>query len=449
MIHRRHVVTLAAFCICAAGAPPGVIDDARGEVPCLIDTLTGTDPFGFSQPGYAVDIDGDWIVAGAPSEGVSLAGAVYIYVRDGLGWKLDAKFVETPLRIWAQLGAAVAISGDRVIAGAYTPGLNESEFGRAYVYRRVAGVWQEEALLAPSLPAERDGFGISVAIENDVAVVGAFYFNDPPDTGKAFVFRWNGSAWIEEAVLLAPGTVGYDFFGRSVAMSGDRIAVGAPSDDMGDGAPGSVYVFKYNGSGWAQEARVRPTDDETDKGFGSSVALRGNRLAVGAPDDQTVSSNNGAVYVFEWNGASWQQQAKLLPTNPVGDIRLGLWVDIATDAIVATSGAPPTHPSTAHVFVRNGVMWVQRFVFGMGADPALSDDGSLLVFGNHVYGLGAFPPCVPVTSTWGVLVMALSVATVGSICIRKRVKRNCVCVCAWLYSDPLRWAAPLLDKSPA
>lgn len=423
MVHRRHVGTLAAFCVCIVGALPKSIPITRGEVPCLIDVLTGTDPFGFTQPGGAVDIDGDWIIASAPSEGVDIAGAIYFFERDGLKWERAAKFVESPLGFQAQFGFSVAIDDDVAIAGAPTPGLDAFIFGRARIYRRIAGVWQEEALLAPSLPALRDNFGISVDIEGDVAVVGAIYFLDPPSPGKAFVFRWNGSAWVEEAILFAPGAVEFDNFGYSVALSGNRIAVGAPFEDLGEGTLGSVYVFKYNGSSWVQEARLRPLDDDMNKGFGLSVALRGNELAVGAPGDKTFSNSNGAVYVLEWSGTSWEEATKLFPSNPVGDIQLGHHVDLALDAIAATAGVPPTPPYTADIYFRNGTNWVRQFQLELtGAGISLSDDRSLAVIGNRVHGLGAFPPCVPVTSSWGVLVMALGVATVGSICIRKHVK---------------------------
>ncbi|MGI0148785.1 MAG: hypothetical protein ACREDF_04550, partial [Thermoplasmata archaeon] len=256
----------------------------HAEVPCVIDVLEGTDPFGFAQPGEAVDIDGDRIVAGAPSEGANLAGAVYVYVKDGIRWALEAKFLESPPGFFPRFGSAVAISGDRIIAGASSLGVDVADFGRAHVYRRIAGQWQEEALLTSSQSAIRDSFGISVAIENDVAVVGSLYW-DPPQPSRAFVFRWNGSQWVEEAALAGTGTGEFDDFGLSVAIGGNRIAVGADGDDMGDGARGSVYVFKHNGVSWVQEARVRPNDDETYRGFGFSVALRGDELVVGAPFD--------------------------------------------------------------------------------------------------------------------------------------------------------------------
>lgn len=427
----------------AALAAPG----ARGEVPCLIDVLTGTDPFGFTQPGAAVDIDGDWIIAGASSEGTSAAGAVYLFVKDGLEWTIDAKFVESPPGLWAQLGWAVAIDGDRAIAGAPTPGLSEFQFGRAHIYHRVVGIWQHETELAPSLPELRDNFGISVDIEGEVAVVGAIYFLDPPDPGKAFVFRWNGTSWVEEAILVAPGAVEFDNFGYAVAINGDRIAVGAPFEDLGEGTKGSVYVFKHNGSTWVQEARIRPLDDDTNKGFGLSVALRGDELVVGAPGDQTFSNSNGAVYVLEWSGTSWEQTTKLFPSNPVGTIELGLFVDIGADTIVGTSGNP--HDAFAQVYAREGSNWIPRFRLEVtGAGTSLSDDASLLILGNRVHGLGAFPPCVPVTSSWGVLVMALGFATVGSIRIRRRVKHSCVCVCVWLYLDSLDGMVPHSLRSP-
>ena len=135
-----------------------------------------------------------------------------------------------------EFGHSVAISGDWIVVGAPEDNENGARAGAAYVYARNAtGGWDEAAKLLASDGEGDESFGHSVGISGDQIVVGAYY--DRPvgePTGAVYVYERNGAgAWIETAKLLASDRTSVDFFGWSVATSGDRILVGALFDDDG------------------------------------------------------------------------------------------------------------------------------------------------------------------------------------------------------------------------
>lgn len=125
-------------------------------------------------------------------------------------------------------------------------------------------------------------------------------------SGSAYVFEWNGSAWVQQTKLAPADGAASDWFGYSVSISGDRLAASTRNDDVNGSLSGSVYTYSWDGSGWVQQPKLTPDDAGPGDWFGESVSLVGDRLVVSALYD-TPSS----VYVFEWNGTAWDQQAKL------------------------------------------------------------------------------------------------------------------------------------------
>jgi hypothetical protein len=170
----------------------------------------------------------------------------------------------------------------------------------------------QQAKLTASDGAAGDNFGKSVAISGDTVVIGA-----PGDDvlatnqGSAYVFVRSGTSWSQQQKLTASdGAVG-DWFGNAVALSGDTAVIGAFGDDIGSNAnQGSAYVFVRSGTGWAQQQKLTASDGAQDDVFGISVALSGDTVMVGAPgDDFSVFSNIGTVYAFG------VQSAMLTPTS--------------------------------------------------------------------------------------------------------------------------------------
>ena len=251
------------------------------------------------------------------------------------------------------------------MVGAYRNDDNGTDSGSAYVFRWNGISWVEEQILLPSDGAASDYFGYSVAISGNVALVGAYNDDDISfSSGSAYVFRWNGSSWVEEQKLLP--SVGHynDNFGRSVAINGDVALVGTHLDyNENSERSGAAYVFRWNGSSWVEEQKLLPSDGATGDSFGYSVAIRNNAAIVGAYGDDDNGSSSGSAYVFRWNGSTWVEEQKLLPGDGVEEDYFGRSVAIDGDlALVGAYGDDDNGSlsGSAYVYRREGNSWVEE-----------------------------------------------------------------------------------------
>jgi hypothetical protein len=208
-----------------------------------------------------------------------------------------------------------------------------------------------------------------------------------------------------ETYLKASNAEAFDSFGLKTSISGETIAVSAYQEDSNGSSgadntvidSGAVYIYVKNGNGWEQQAYIKASNPNDSDVFGSSVAISGDTLVVGAPlEDSNGSSeadnssiDSGAVYVFTRTGTSWSQQAYLKASNLGADDRFGTSVAISGDTIIATAvfedgnGSNPTDNSVsnagaAYVFTRTGTVWTQQAY--LKASNADADD----MFGNVV-----------------------------------------------------------------
>jgi hypothetical protein len=230
-----------------------------------------------------------------------------------------------------------------------------------------------EATATASDASSDDLFGHAVAVSGQLAVVGA-YANDTTDgnnAGVAYVFSRNGNGtWTEEAVLRAFGAAANDQFGRSVAISGGTIVVGAPLNDGTEGTDiGSVYVFTRVQGVWTERRRISAPEPRDSDEFGASVAIDGTTLVVGVPRRDVTTSggtedNAGSAYVFTGSGSSWTQEARLVAESPVADDQFGRAVSVSGDRVAV--GAPyfdwATGPDggAVDVFTRQSGTWTHR-----------------------------------------------------------------------------------------
>lgn len=244
---------------------------------------------------------------------------------------------------------ALSLSGDTALVAVRT---------EVTVFVRNGPTWTEQTMLVPSDGATGTGFGISVAISGDTALVGAASDNVGQDMsrGSAYLFVRNGSMWTEQAKVVASDGAAYDQFGRSVMVSGDTALVGAPKDDVGANMDqGAAYIFVRNGSMWAEQGKLVASDGAAGDSFGSTVSISGDTALVGAPNhDAGANMARGAAYVFVRGGDSmWTQQAKLIVNDPLAAASVGYSVSLSGDtALVGTYDY-----SAAYVFVRNGATW--------------------------------------------------------------------------------------------
>jgi len=302
--------------------------------------------------GYAVAICGDTLLIGAYGD-EGYRGAAYAFRFDGATWSQEAKLVGSDGVAIDHFGVALDVSSDTAILGAPYHNGNSPQSGSAYVFRYDGVNWNEEAKLLPSAGAALGLFGAAVTIRDNVAVIGAPWDEDNGwRAGAVYVFRFNGSAWVREAKLLSSDGAGGDCFGASVAVSGDAITIGAPTDQEGGWPLGSAYIFRFDGFNWVEEAKLRAPDAERGDEFGVRVAMDGDTAVIGLGRIDESGERWGGAYVFRYDGSSWAQVAKLLGSDGEGGDHFGRSVAVAGDAaMVGAYGDGDNGPESGSAYI--------------------------------------------------------------------------------------------------
>jgi len=282
--------------------------------------------------GMAVSMSGDKMAVGAIYDDTvgNDAGAVYTYTWSGGAgaWMADAAILypTNPTTAFGYFGEGISMSGDKMAVWARGDDTEGSNAGAVYTYTwSGAGGWvADAAVLTPSNPvATGDAFGGSLSMSGDKMAVGVpGDETEGSNAGAVYTYTWSGSAWVADAVVLTPSNpvATGDAFGSAVSMSGDKLAVGVHYDDTVDTDAGTVYTYTWSGSAWVVDAAgLYPTNHvSVGDGFGYSVSMSGDKLAVGAYDDNTVGDGSGAVYTYTWSGSAWVADAAVLyPSNPI------------------------------------------------------------------------------------------------------------------------------------
>ncbi|HSK04408.1 MAG TPA: integrin [Kofleriaceae bacterium] len=410
----------------------------------------------YDEDSAATGVGGDQASNAAPG-----AGAVYVFRRRGNAWSQEAYLKASNTGELDSFGHSVALSADgaTLAVGAYlessaATGLGgngadnaASYAGAAYVFERRGARWTQAAYVKAPNTGAGDAFGYSVALSGDGATLavgapvedsaatgvgGDAADNTADAAGAVYVLARSGNAWRHEAYVKASNTDAGDFFGFSVALSGDgaTLAVGAlfeagaatgvGGDQASNAAPGAgaAYVFRRHGQTWTQQAYVKASNTAADDAFGASVALSadGATLAVGAYGEDSAATGiggdegdqaapgAGAAYVFARSGGAWTQQAYVKASNTgAGDsfgVALALSADGATLAVGASGeasaatgvGGDPaddTAPAAGAVYLleRCGGAWHPRSYVKasnagagdtFGAAVALSGSGAIL-----------------------------------------------------------------------
>jgi hypothetical protein len=323
-----------------------------------------------------------------------------------------------------EFGWSVAVSGDVAVVGAlreasHATGVDgdqsdnsASNSGAAYVLVRSGSSWSQQAYLKASNTGTGDEFGSAVAISGDTVVVGATGEDNgatgvdghqgsgsAPNSGAAYVFARNGTTWSQQAYLKASNTGALDLFGSSVAISGDTVVVGAPGeassatgvnsvhgDNLASNA-GAAYVFTRSGTTWSQQAYLKASNTDSFDHFGTSVAVSGDTVVVGADQEASSATGvdgnqsdnsafiSGAAYVFVRSGTNWSQQAYLKPSNTQLGDRFGFSVAASGDTVAVgafgedssatgvngdQSDNGASQSGAAYVFTRSIATWSQQ-----------------------------------------------------------------------------------------
>lgn len=334
----------------------------------------------------ALSRDGNTLAVGADLKS-SGSGAVYVYARTSQGWVQQARLESKLPDESSGFGFSLSLSDDgrRLAVGAPFETLAVSEQGAVYVFEQQDKAWVKRAHLKASNGRESDWFGTSVALsgQGDALAVGARHEDGPTarpviESGAVYLFGWNAGGWTEQDYLKARHPKVADRFGASLALSldGTTLAVGTQSVDKG-----AVSVFKRDASGWGEQAVLQPRQTVAQDRFGAQLALsaKGDTLAVGATGDAGLA---GAAHVYTQRSGRWQLQARLRAPQPQpGDAfgeRLALSADGAVLAVSAVHGMHAREAGAVHVFSREATSWSpQRYL-----TPANAGAGDL--FGSSL-----------------------------------------------------------------
>ena len=281
--------------------------------------------------------------AGLSMIGLWLVGAVNrSYAQDAC---LDARVTASDGGVFQSFGYAVAVYGDTALIGAQWDNDLGTESGSVYVFRREGGTSVETQKLLASDGYAVSHFGTAVAIEGDLALIGAFghQHDGQSGSGSAYVFRYDGATWLEEQELFASDGGVPDNFGISVSLSGDIAVIGARLDDDNGANSGSAYVFRFDPETqrWVEEQKLLASDGVGGHFFGQSVAVQGDLAIIGANGHDDACRNDpicdsGAAYVFRYDPktSTWIETQKLLASDAMWQDSLGDSVALFDDVLV-------------------------------------------------------------------------------------------------------------------
>ncbi len=419
--------------------------------------------------GHSVAISGETVVVGAPLEDSNAtgvngdqnnkvargAGAVYVFTRSSEGvWSQQAYLKASNTEADDVFGHSVAVSGDTIVVGAIRESSNATgvngdqsnntapHSGAAYIFTRSAGVWSQQAYLKASNTGMGDEFGFSVAVSGETVVVGAHFEasnatgvngNQSNDTvleaGAAYVFTRNAGVWSQQAYLKASNTGMKDYFGYSVAVSGETVVVGAPGessnatgvngDQSNNAAPasGAAYVFTRNAGVWSQQAYLKASNTETEDVFGYSVVNSDETIVVGAPGEScnatgvngdqnnNTAPDSGAVYVFTRSAGVWSQQAYLKASNTQTEDGFGYSVAVTGETVVVGAVGESSNATgvngdqsnnaaslagAVYIFTRSAGVWSQQAYLKASNTEAYDYFGNSVAVSGETVVVGAY-----------------------------------------------------------
>ncbi|MCX7554183.1 FG-GAP repeat protein [Marinicella sp. S1101] len=340
--------------------------------------LTATDGFVSDFFGYSVSLSGNRALIGAWSdnnEGVD-SGSSYVFDFDGINWQETTNLTTVDGGVdngaaFDSYGASVSLSGNLALVGAPGDDINFNLTGSAYIYEFDGTNWNEIAILTASDGSAGDNFGNSVSLSGNRALIGAFKEDDQSaGSGSAYVFEFDGNNWVETAKLKASDPSFNASFGNAVSLSGDRALIGAFWENS---SVGSAYVFDYDGINWTETMKLTAADGVANDHFGSAVSLLDNRALVGAEWDDDLGTNSGSVYIYNYDGISWNETTKLIPGDGASNEQFGKSVSLSNNRALVGSMA-----NSAYVFDFVNNNWIESTKL-IASDVENNDN-----FGNSV-----------------------------------------------------------------
>lgn len=285
-------------------------------------------------------------------------------------------------------GSSVALSDNGLVfasCGAEDGGGN----GAVWMYEKNGIGWiQKQKLVCSGVVAPVSPIGMCVSLSGDGTVVAIGLFGDDNGVGAVWVFVRSGGVWSQTQKLVSPNVVGVAAQGSSVSVSSDgsTIAVGAINDDFNNGA---VFVYKMNGTLFAEQQKLVGSGGNTPSNRGISVSLGLDTLIFGG----NAFNITGAVWIFKNINNVWTEQARI---DGIGSTDFGRAVSLSGDGLaMAVSGLVGIITNTIYVYRFSG-SWtqehtIQKNIVGFATSVAMNYSGTSMIVGspNETSGKGA------------------------------------------------------------
>jgi hypothetical protein len=394
-------------------------------------TIKAPLPIAGDHFGASLDLDGNTLAVGATGDDTkgAEAGAVHVYVFNGLNWQHQAKLTGAFTEFQDGFGFDVDLEGDRLLIGAPTEdggslGVNGNEAsngknnsGAAYLFERFATTWTQTTYFKALNADPGDQFGTAVSLDGNQVLIGAPFEggkvpgvnanpanNGAIAAGAAYTFTNTTGAWVQEAHIKPVNPQNFAQFGISVDIEYDRLVIGANQEnsrakgvngnpfDMSAGLSGAAYMFERQPlTGWSQSAYIKATNTDANDLFGRKVALHGNTLLISAiyeassargidGDDSLNNANKaGAVYMLEYMGGAWQHTHYIKASNAGSAARFGVSLAMQ-DATIIVGANQENSPST-------GVNGAQEFGGLLNSGAVYVIDTPPATCGSTTYGL--------------------------------------------------------------
>lgn len=271
-------------------------------------------------------------------------------------------------------GFSAAIENDRIIVGAKAGGeTNNNEPGWAYIYDWNGIEWEESKIISSDCD-DHDRFGEDVDLVGDRVLVGARWFRNG---GAAYLYDLVGNSWVETKLTASDREIG-DEFGRDLALGTDRVVVGAHGNDDNGTSSGSIYIYDWNGTSW-DETKITASDAAEGDKFGFGVSIDQDRIVVGAIDDDNDGyDGGGSIYIYDWDGSDWIE-SKIYASDPEDNKAFGISTDVQGDTIVVGAyledSANGTNAGSVYIYIWDGFNWEETKL-------TASDGGGT----NHYFG---------------------------------------------------------------
>ena len=345
--------------------------------------LTPSHPSERDEYGWGAAIEGDVLAVSAPyhdAQGPD-TGAVFVFERIDDVWSETAYLVPEFPDPHGWFGRWLALGDGRLVIGAPyedvvgIDGVKLEDSGVAYVYEKIGGEWRRTGTLLPETPRAGASLGWSASISGDRIAIAAW--QDPMalasgeqgEVGSVTTYVQRKGLWQPEAVFRPNNPSDRHMFGRDIELYDNILVVGAPGDDTIAEDAGAIFVWHFYNNTWNFTGKLLASDGAAADRLGSQVALHGRWLASGAYDHDQPSWSSGAVYVWKLDNL-WNFHTKLQPSDLQPGDWFGYSLDVKGDLMVV--GSPHrAHPESgtyrsgaAYVFELIDDQWVELGVLG-------------------------------------------------------------------------------------